>query len=1244
MTTPASPDSLKNLTPSEAIDLFVREYSSRASSKAAQDFLKSLTDHIPRDHPDRARLKALERLYAVRLGEMFRRKEGKNGDSSPPSGFAWTPAGELVVADDFNHRIQIYDKDRKLKLCFGEKGKNPGQFMYPRGIAVDPDGNIYVADAWNHRVQKFDAHGKHLLSFGIYGEGKGELNEPYDVLIDGEGRVIVVERYNHRLHLFKADGTPVGSIGNRGSVLEERLAYIHETPLELFPLPAFELPTSIAQDRLGNFYIADSGNHRVLKFDAEWNPVLTVGEKGKGCGQFLYPVSICTGPNDILYVADLNNNRVQAFTPHGQCLFAIDEGPDGVEFKTPSLISVDPSGKLYVGLTFDSVIAVFETPTAPMEDVYKDLAEIHPQDFRVFYGQGWRHEEQGSADGARDAYLTSFALLLGGKDSVVDNPSASGFEEALNLPIRYARLTACSKDKEYSEPLLLKCLDFHDRLIEEFCKKILNKKAKWDAVAMTFSQKLAEDEKHILQGTDDPLVFNKDFYLAEKEDKALYREIRISLHFFRVVVKQRAAFLRILLNYDLSPESLSAFLETLKTRYRAVCKHLLSLMDEKAKNEESMLKDFGGIVDDRDKFGAFRSRLFANYRIKDMLFHFQFELRSNLQALKQAAFKYKTSYAEAGLHDLFLAQPDAALLPKILLGLHENWSPLSELEADYFDILDSWIALNRMPTAIRRMAKDDLAPVPFDLEDFNAEEHLRTLLVEGAPLEKTADGIACGNEIYPPDAGRGEALEAAIHAVFDTLAVFEQKTQEIFKEVESSILKRHELNVKAKKANPLDKKEPIHLTMNICILDFQIALLRRIVKTLGINEISNVTRLIVGGALLSGGNPAISAQTRELFDKLQAYREAMWKKSGDLMAQRKALFYEKASLDVRLLSDLSSFGPSAINQVDQVKNRLVEVNVALDQAEVNLIRCARAKNLLDKLFDFKSAMEGGSPSSAANIMKFQYSFGGGGSEAGNFTYPIGIAHTSEGEILVVDHNKHSVQKFSRDGIFLFGFGRMGKVPGAFTSPVDIKTDRQGNIYVSDKFNNRIQKFSADGRLLASFGDVGKPETRLGAIFGISVDSEDNVWVADGQNHCIKVFSSAGEFLRTFGAKGESSRDMLEPVGICCADNGDFFVGDKSGFLLKRFNRKGELLQAIEKNPGDGEVYTIIHNPRYGVFAADAWKYKIYRFTPGLEPISTYSVCGIRAGQFGIVSGLSIHQDLLAVTDLDKKRIQVFRLR
>ena len=80
---------------------------------------------------------------------------------------------------------------------------------------------------------------------------------------------------------------------------------------------------------------------------------------GEKIGQFQYPLCISVGENNFLYVTDLNNNRIQIFSPFGQFLSALEQADHSTPLKAPCLTAIDSKGKLYVGLTFNTRIFQF---------------------------------------------------------------------------------------------------------------------------------------------------------------------------------------------------------------------------------------------------------------------------------------------------------------------------------------------------------------------------------------------------------------------------------------------------------------------------------------------------------------------------------------------------------------------------------------------------------------------------------------------------------------------------------------------------------------------------------------------------------------------------------------------------------------------------------------------------------------------------------------------------------------------
>jgi sugar lactone lactonase YvrE len=75
-------------------------------------------------------------------------------------------------------------------------------------------------------------------------------------------------------------------------------------------------PKGIIVDRLGNVYVADSGNDRVIRWlKGAKEGTIVVGGNGRGVepNQFYSPVDLSFDQQNNLYVVDYLNSRVQKF-------------------------------------------------------------------------------------------------------------------------------------------------------------------------------------------------------------------------------------------------------------------------------------------------------------------------------------------------------------------------------------------------------------------------------------------------------------------------------------------------------------------------------------------------------------------------------------------------------------------------------------------------------------------------------------------------------------------------------------------------------------------------------------------------------------------------------------------------------------------------------------------------------------------------------------------------------------------
>ncbi len=160
-----------------------------------------------------------------------------------------------------------------------------GQRVWRNSIfVVDGDGNM--TESWTQWDSLFE---------GTNGPHKVRINPN-----DPDRRVWVVGETQHVIYAFSNDGSELLT-----TLGEEGVAGDDETH--------FDRPQDIAFLPDGTMFVADSGNSRMVKLDAEGNYVTHWGSAGGGRGQFDGVHSVATDARGNIYVTDRNNDRVQVF-------------------------------------------------------------------------------------------------------------------------------------------------------------------------------------------------------------------------------------------------------------------------------------------------------------------------------------------------------------------------------------------------------------------------------------------------------------------------------------------------------------------------------------------------------------------------------------------------------------------------------------------------------------------------------------------------------------------------------------------------------------------------------------------------------------------------------------------------------------------------------------------------------------------------------------------------------------------
>jgi DNA-binding beta-propeller fold protein YncE len=129
-------------------------------------------------------------------------------------------------------------------------------FKIPHSIRIDPDGNVWTVDAASSVVLKFTTEGKKLLEIQVGGQPASPSSAfcgTTDIAFGPNGRIFISDGYaNARILEYTAEGKRVREWGTPGTGPGQ-----------------FRLPHGIAIDKQNVLYVADRENGRIQRFDLE---------------------------------------------------------------------------------------------------------------------------------------------------------------------------------------------------------------------------------------------------------------------------------------------------------------------------------------------------------------------------------------------------------------------------------------------------------------------------------------------------------------------------------------------------------------------------------------------------------------------------------------------------------------------------------------------------------------------------------------------------------------------------------------------------------------------------------------------------------------------------------------------------------------------------------------------------------------------------------------------------------------
>ena len=228
----------------------------------------------------------------------------------------------------------------------GNKGDAADELDDPKGVARDDDGNIYVADYNNHRIQKFTAGSNTKEGITVAGgNGAGSdanrLRFPWDVILDSLGNLYVSDYGNNRIIKFPSNST---SSTNGAIVAGGNGAGISSKQLNG--------PKNIKFNSSGELFVADAGNNRIQKFPKNSTSASLASTVAGGFGsgnssnQLNNPSDMIIDQYGTIYITDQGNNRIQKWEASATSGTTLSN--QGSDLSSPHGIEIDEFGDIFM--------------------------------------------------------------------------------------------------------------------------------------------------------------------------------------------------------------------------------------------------------------------------------------------------------------------------------------------------------------------------------------------------------------------------------------------------------------------------------------------------------------------------------------------------------------------------------------------------------------------------------------------------------------------------------------------------------------------------------------------------------------------------------------------------------------------------------------------------------------------------------------------------------------------------------
>jgi len=194
---------------------------------------------------------------------------------------------------------------------------------------------------------------------------------------------------------------------------------------------------------------------------------------------------------------------------------------------------------------------------------------------------------------------------------------------------------------------------------------------------------------------------------------------------------------------------------------------------------------------------------------------------------------------------------------------------------------------------------------------------------------------------------------------------------------------------------------------------------------------------------------------------------------------------------------------------------------------------------------------------------FVKDIGGFGSKGDQFDEPLDIWVKSTLNIFVADYNNQRIQRFDRELNFINAFysNEGNDERFQFQEILSVAHSSQGDLFILEAGENKVIKFQREtAQTVFGYFDSGAGE--LDDPKQIDITPDQKIIISDSGKNCINIYDYFGNFLYSL-----TNKRMQNPTGLAIDNSGRIYITDTGTNAIFIFSQKGELFAKIKSISG-----------------------------------------------------------------------------